>query len=105
VSLLYKIDIIHIDLAREHDDLATDHHQLNSAEDKIDHLHGVKHNNNKTINDLHAKVNSLKAQLKEQDQSHPPCKMPHYGKHMSPFHPASCLASSMMKDHDSTLAA
>jgi hypothetical protein len=78
-SLLHELDIVCIDLMQDYDDLASDWCQLDSVEDEINHLCGVKHDNIETIDDLHTEVNSLKAQLKEQDQSCPPHKLPCYG--------------------------
>ena len=77
-SLLHEINVICVDLTKECDDFANECHYLDSAEDEINHLHGVESNNKKTINDLNTEVNLLKAQLEEQDQLNPPCKLPCY---------------------------
>lgn len=55
----------------------------------------VKSDNKKTINDLNTKVNLLKAQLEEQDQLHPPHKLPRYSQQPPP--PTPCPDSPIMK--------
>ena len=66
-----------------------------TAEDEINHLCSVKSNNKKTINDLNTKVNLLKAQLEEQNQLHPSCKLPRYSQQPPP--PTPCPDSPIME--------
>jgi len=96
-SLLRELNVIRVELANTCDDLGGIHHRLNSAEDKINHLHDSEHDKQTTISDLNEQVDLLKNQLHNLEHKHSlrhrkqPC--------LTPDSPTPCRAASpMVKD-------
>ena len=69
-SLLHEIDVVRVELASTRDDLGGTRCQLDSADDKIDHLHKSERDTHATISDLNQQVELLKNQLHDYEQGH-----------------------------------
>jgi len=96
-SLLRELNVVRVELVNTRDDLGGTCHQLNSAEDEIDHLHDSEHNKQTTISDLNKQVDLLKNQLHDLEHKH----SSHHHKQpcLTPDSPTPCRADSpMVKD-------